>query len=313
VLRTVGRRLLWSVPLLIVVTFSTFWLSALAPGNLALTILNGQGTQQQYLALRAELGLNKPLLVQYWDWVRLAVRGNLGDSALTHQSVVSLLDERIWVTLSLLAGVLVVCVAVGISLGVFSALRGGVAGNAVDVLSMGGLIFPSFWVALVLILLLAVKLPIFPATGYTPFSASPWLWFLGIVLPVIALAFHGVTATSKQTRDAMRDVMNRDFIRALRASGVSSRSIIFKHALRNAAPPVISVLGVTIVGSLMGAVFVESAFVLPGLGSLAVQAASTHDVPVLQGVALYFTFITIICNLAVDLSYGWLNPKARTA
>ncbi len=310
-LRLIIHRLLLSVPLIFVVTFLTFFLNALAPGDLAQTMLQGQGTPEQVAALRLQLGLDQPLLVQYAAWVGQAVQGNLGTSAFTGESVTQLLNSRIGVTLSIMAGVFVVCLVAGVSLGVLSALRGGFVGRLIDVLSLSGLVFPSFWVALVFISVFAVTLGWFPATGYTPFGDSPSLWLAGLILPVFAVALHSITSVAKQTRDSMSDVMARDFVRSLRASGLSSGSIIFKHALRNASLPLVTVMGLVMVGAISGTVFVEKVFVLPGMGSLAVQATQQFDIKLLQGVTLYFTILTIVINLVVDLSYGWLNPKVR--
>ena len=305
------RRLAMSVPLLFVVTFLTFFLNSLAPGDLARTMMQGEGTEAQYQALRHELGLNQPVVLQYGRRLGRAVQGDLGVSFFTKERVVDLLNGRIGVTLSLMAGVLIVCVAAGLALGVLSALRGGWVGRFIDTLSLGGLIFPSFWVALVFIAVFAVWLKWLPATGYTPFRQAPGTWLLGLVLPVMSVAMQPITTVAKQTRDSMKDVLGRDFIRSLRASGLPERSVIGRHALRNAALPVVTELGLVMVGAISGTVFVERVFVLPGLGSLAVTAALTNDIAVLQGATLYFTLLTIAINLLVDLSCGWLNPKVR--
>jgi peptide/nickel transport system permease protein len=312
-LRIVLHRLLASVPLVLVVTLLAFLLNALAPGDLAMTILGADGTREQYEALRTQLGLDKPLLLQYLSWLGRALQGDLGVSFFTQESVASLLNARLAVSLSIMVGVLLVCVSCGLLLGVASALRGGWVGRAIDALSLLGLIFPSFWLALVLISVFAVGLQWLPATGYTRFADSPVEWLLGLVLPVLSVSMYSITSIAKQTRDAMSDVMGRDFIRALRASGVPERVVIWKHGLRNAALPVVTVLGLVMIAAISGTVFVERVFVLPGLGSLAVNAAVNKDVVLLQGITLYFTLITIVINLLVDLSYGWLNPKVRVA
>lgn len=309
--RLVVHRLLASIPLLLLVTFLTFFLNSLSPGDLARTLMQGGGTEQQYQQLRAQLGLDAPLMLQYGRWLVRALHGDLGVSFFTGERVTVLLNGRVGVTLSLMLGVLLVCLAAGLTLGVASALRGGFVGRAIDVLSMAGLIFPSFWIALVFIAVFAVGLGWFPATGYTPFLQDPRLWLLGMVLPVMAVALHSITSVAKQTRDAMRDVMGRDFIRALRAVGVPETTIILRHALRNAALPVVTVLGTIMVAAIGGTVFVERVFVLPGLGSLAVQAADQSDIALLQGATLYFTLLTVAINLGVDLSYGWLDPRMR--
>jgi peptide/nickel transport system permease protein len=310
-LRMLLRRLALSVPLLLLVTLLTFLLNSLAPGDLARTMMQGEGTEEQYQELKRELGLDRPLVVQYGQWLRRASAGDLGQSHFTKERVVSLLNDRLGVTVSLMIGVLLVCLSAGLALGVTSALRGGWIGRSIDTLSLIGLTLPSFWVALVLIAVFAVALQWLPATGYTPLKENPSAWFFGLILPVLSVSLVSITTIAKQTRDAMNEVMGRDFIRSLRASGLSERSVIWKHALRNASLPVVTVLGLVMVNAISGTVFVERAFVLPGLGSLAVSAAQTNDIALLQGATLYFTLITIAINLLVDLSYGWLNPKVR--
>ncbi len=312
-LQVILRRLLMSVPLVFVVTFLTFFLNSLAPGDLASTILGVDGSREQYDALRAELGLDRPLVMQYLSWLWQALQGNLGVSFFTQESVVGLLSARMGVSVSIMMGVLLVCLSCGLLLGVASALKGGWVGRAIDAFSLLGLIFPSFWLALVLISVFAVTLRWLPATGYTLFSESPKDWALSLVLPIISVSMYSITSIAKQTRDAMNDVMGRDFIRALRACGLPERSVIWKHALRNAALPVVTVLGLVMVAAISGTVFVERVFVLPGLGSLAVSAALNKDILLLQGVTLYFTLMTVVINLMVDLSYGWLNPKVRVS
>ena len=307
------RRIAVSAPLILIVTALTFVLDSLAPGDLARTILGAEGTQAQYEALRASLGLDRPLIEQYATWLGHALRGDLGESFFTKESVLALVRDRAGVTVSIMLGVLILVTVAGLALGVASALRGGWIGRAIDLLSLVGLVFPSFWVALVLIEIFAVDLRWLPATGYAPFGGGLGPWAASLTLPVVAVALHSIANVAKQTRDAMTDVLGRDFIRALRACGVPETQIIWKHALRNAALPVVTVLGLVMVGSISGTVFVERVFVLPGLGSLAVQAALDKDIALLQGVTLSFTVLTIAINLLIDLSYGWLNPKVRAA
>jgi peptide/nickel transport system permease protein len=190
-------------------------------------------------------------------------------------------------------------------------LRRGPLGRLTDVLSLAGLAVPSFWLGLVLVAVFAVGLGWFPANGFTPFREDPVDWARSIVLPVLALFVGGVATIAKQTRNAMSDVLASEFIRNLYANGLARRSLVFRHALRNAAIPVITVLGLGFIGLLGGSVFIEQLFVLPGLGSLAVNAVNSHDLPIIQGVVVYFAIIVAIVNLFIDLSYGWLNPKAR--
>jgi peptide/nickel transport system permease protein len=312
-LTTIRNRLLLSIPLLLVVTLVSFVLNSLSPNDLARTIVGADGTQEQYLELRRELGLDRPILVQYGAWAAKAFQGDLGTSYLTKQRVTSLTIPRLGVTLSIVTGVMIVCVSIGILLGVMSALRGGWIGRAIDVLSLTGLVFPSFFVALVFIIVFAVWLRWLPATGYVMFSESPLQWLASLILPILSVSLLPIANIAKQTRDAMNDVLRRDFIRSLRACGVPERTVIWKHALRNAALPVVTVLGVVMIGAVSGSVFVERVFVLPGLGSLAVSAAQTNDIVLLQGATLYFGLLAVAINLVVDLSYGWLNPRVRVS
>jgi peptide/nickel transport system permease protein len=198
-----------------------------------------------------------------------------------------------------------------VSLGVLSATRGGWVGKLLDAVSLLGLVFPSFFVALVYIVVFAVWLKWFPATGYTPLNQGFMPWAMGLVLPIFAVSTYFTSVVAKQTREAMSDVMRRDFIRALRASGLPEWKVVLQHALRNASLPVVTNLGLIMVVAMSNTVFVERAFVLPGLGSLAVGAADQADVQLMLGCTLYFALLSVAINLIVDLSYGWLNPKVR--
>jgi peptide/nickel transport system permease protein len=312
-LRLIGRRLLLSVPLLLIVSTSTFLLVALIPGDVARTIIGSEGTPAQYRALRQSLGLDQPLPERYWHWLEGAVQGDLGSSLFSGESVTSLLNTRLSVTLALVIGSTLVAALGGVALGIASALRAGAIGKGVDALSLVGLAIPNFFLGLLLVTWFAVALPLFPATGYTTFAESPAEWLRSLLLPVVTLAVPGIAVIAKQTRDAMREVLERPFIRTLRASGITRRSIVYKHALRSAAIPVVTVVGVVFVGALSGTVLVESVFAISGLGGVAVQATSQHDLPLIQGVAIYFTVIVIAVNLFVDLLYGWLDPRVRVS
>jgi peptide/nickel transport system permease protein len=313
VLRVVVRRILMAVPLLFVVSVLTFVLVSLTPGNAAEEILGTSATPSEYAALNRALGLDLPLWEQYWNWLRHALTGNLGQSIFTGQPVAQAIGQRLPVTLSLLVGALVVSVVFGIGLGAFSAVRGGAIGRLADVLALIGFSLPAFWVGAELIVIFAVWRRWFPATGYVSFSASPAGWLHSLVLPVVALSLYGIASTAKQTREAMLDVLASEHIRMAWANGLAPRSIVLRHALRNASMRVVTVLGLLAVGLLGGTVLVENVFALPGLGSLMVTAATQHDLPVVAGMAVYFTLIVVAINLVVDLAYVWLNPRVRVA
>jgi peptide/nickel transport system permease protein len=311
--RVVVRRLLLAIPLLLLVSMLSFVLVSLTPGDAATQILGVSATPAAIAKLRHQLGLDEPLYQQYWDWLRHAVTGDFGTSIYSGQTVTGAIDGRLPTTLWLIAGSLLVSLVLGVGFGMLSAIRGGVTGRGVDARSLLGFALPAFWVAAELIALFAVKLHWFPATGYVPLAQSPSQWLRSLVLPVFALSLGGIAAIAKQTREAMLDVLGGEHIRMAWANGIRARSIYFRHALKNAALPVVTVLGIQAVTLLGGTVLVETVFALPGLGSLVVNASLQHDLPVVQGVTIYFTVIVVFVNLLIDLAYAWLNPRVRTA
>jgi peptide/nickel transport system permease protein len=313
-LRHTVRWLVSSLVLLFVITAATFVLASMAPGDAAKAILSSQSgsyTMQQYQQMRHALGIDQPLPVQYWHWLDGVLHGSLGADLFSGQPVTQELNARLGPSLSVIVGTVIVSGLVGVSLGIVSALRGGALGRLVDIVSLAGLAFPNFWLALVLVELFAVKVQVFPATGYAPLSADPGPWLRSIALPVLTLSAGGVAFVAKQTRDSLSEVMSRDFIVMLRARGLSRRSVVLRHALRNAAIPVVTVLGLLLVGLLGGTVLIENVFSIPGLGQEAVTAAGSHDLPVIEGVAFYFAVVVVIANLLVDVSYRLLNPRMR--
>lgn len=313
ILRMVTRRLAMGAVLIFVVTALSFVLASLTPGDTARQLLGPDATQEQYEALRQSLGLDLPLYEQYWNWLSSAVTGDLGVSIYGSEEVVSTVAARLPVTLWLITGALIVSLVIGVTFGVISALRGGVLGRALDGIVMLAYSVPSFWLGAVLASVLAVGLGWFPATGYVPFAESPVDWARSLVLPVAALSAYGVAMIAKQTRDAMLDVLGSEYLRMARASGISPVSLIARHALRNASVRVVTVVGILAVGLLGGTVVIETVFALPGMGSLIVEATTRRDLPVVQGVVVYFTVMVVLINLVVDLLYIWLNPKVRNA
>jgi peptide/nickel transport system permease protein len=313
-LRDAVRWLVSSLVLLFVITALTFVLASMAPGDAAKAILSSQSgsyTVQQYQQMRHALGIDQPLPAQYWHWLDGVLHGSLGADLFSGQPVTQELNTRLGPSLSIIVGTVIVSGLAGVSLGIVSALRGGALGRLVDAVSLAGLAVPNFWLALVLVELLAVRVQVFPATGYAPLSADPGPWLRGIALPVLTLSAGGVAFVAKQTRDSLSEVMSRDFIVMLRARGLSRRSVVLRHALRNAAIPVVTVLGLLLVGLLGGTVLIENVFSIPGLGQEAVTAAGSHDLPVIEGVAFYFAVVVVIANLLVDVSYRLLSPRMR--
>jgi len=285
----------------------------LTPGNPAEDLLGAAATPAAEAALDRQLGFNHSIWVQYWHWLEHTIHGNLGTSLLNQESVGSELAQRLPVTLALVIGATLVAAVGGIALGTVSARSGHKLGRFVDAVGMLGFAVPTFLVGIVLVDLFAVNLHWLPATSWVPLSQSFWGWLKSLILPVVTLGLGGITAVTKQTRDAMREALSREFVYALRADGVPEWRIVYIHALRNAAIPILTLLGTIFVGLLGGSVIVEQVFTLPGLGSLAVSSTQAHDLPVIEGIAVYFALGVVAVNLIVDLLYGWLNPKARLA
>jgi peptide/nickel transport system permease protein len=312
-LRVIRHRLLLSIPLILVVTFLSFFLEALTPGNEAETILGTSATPEQVHALSVRLGLDHPFYVQYWDWLTGVVHGDLGRSAVTGVPVSATLNNNLPVTLFEIGGAILIALVAGVALGVAGAVATGRTARLFDTLAMAGLAIPPFWLGYLLVLLFSDKLGLLPAVGYVTPGTSLTDWLRSLLLPVATLAVAGVALIAKQTRDGMRDVLDRPFVDALRARGISRRSIIFRHALRTAMPNVVTLTGLFVISLLLGTAVVENVFALPGLGNEVVQATTQHDLRVVDGVALYFTLIVVVVFTIVDVTNAWLAPRQRTA
>jgi len=310
-LRIIIRRIVVSVPLLFAVSLLVFALQDLLPGDAAVSRAGFDAPPEYVEQLRQEMGLDQPLPVQYGRWLGDLASGSFGTSALNGESVSSVLNQRLPVTLSLVVLTTLVSTFAGVGLGMISSRGSQVTRRMSDVLSVLGLALPTFWIALTLVAIFAVSLGWFPAGGYVAPSTSLTGWMKGLVLPVAALSAHGITVVAKQTREALLDVERSDFVRNLRANGIPGRRILFKHVLRGASIPVLTVSGLLFVSALGGSVVIERIFRFPGLGSLVVDATVNVDAPMLLGVAMYFAVLVVLVNLGLDLSYAWVNPKVR--
>ena len=306
------RRLVWSIPLVLLASAATFVMVAFLPGDAAQSLAGRTATQPQIDQVRLNLGLDRPLLEQYVGWLKDALHGDLGSSMINRQPVTMILNGRLASSLSLIMGVTVLATIIGVAIGTFGARRGRI-GRAIDGGSIIGLAVPDFWLGLMLIVVFAVNLGWFPPTGYVPWGDGIGDWLRSITLPVITLAVPAVALIAKQTRDAMSTALGGEYVRTLRAAGVRERSIVIRHGLRNAANPILTVVGLVFIGALSGTVAVESVFAIQGLGSAAVQATANRDLPVIQGVVVYFTLIVVAVNLVVDLAYSWFDPRVRSS
>ncbi|MEU6642670.1 ABC transporter permease [Saccharomonospora sp. NPDC046836] len=305
------RRVIATVTLLLAVTFIAYLLLYPAAGNIAANILGENATQEQIALKTEQLGLDRPLLVQYGDWLLNAFRGDLGRSYFTSQPVWDTLAARLPVTLSLVVLVMLLTGVLAFTLGTYAAIRRGWVDRTFQVLATLGDALPHFIVALFLVTVFALQLGWFPATGYTPLEISPSKWLLCLTLPVVALTVGGVAGVAQQVRSATIGVLRNDYIRTLRSRGLSERRIVLTSVLRNASTNGLTSLAVQIVGILGGAVVIEQVFALPGLGSLAVEATSRTDLPLVVGVVLAAVLLVVVANLLVDIAVAWLNPKVR--
>ncbi|WP_280415164.1 ABC transporter permease [Nocardia carnea] len=312
-LRYAGQRLLAAIPLLLIVPLLIFLLMDLAPGDPAVVLAGENATPKRLRELRENLNLDENVFVRYLDWVGSAIRGDLGMSLWSNQTVAELLLRRMATTLSLVLFAIVLAVAIGVILGILGALRpGGVVDRGINALASVAIAIPAFWFGLVLVLLFAVTHQIFPAFGYVPISEGVVPWFQHLVLPGVALALLPAAEVTLQLRSALGQVLGSDYILNAEARGLSRASVIGKHGLKNACIPVVTVLGFRVSEVLGGAVTIEIIYNMPGLGSLAVNSVQNHDVPVLLGFVLFTTVVVILVNLLVDISYGYFNPKVRS-
>ncbi|MFT3797428.1 ABC transporter permease [Microbacterium sp.] len=305
------RRLLSGVVLIAVISFLAFTLLYMAGGDIARRILGEQATAETVAKKTEELGLNRPLLAQYWNWLTSALTGNLGRSWFSGELVSVSVSNRIAVTLSIVIGATIVSAILSIVLGVWAARRGGGVDGTIQFLSLVGFAMPNFLIALGLVLVFAINLGWFKATGFVPITKSFGGWMSSVTLPVVALSIGAVATVAQQVRGSVIDAMSRDYVRTLRARGLGINSVVYKHVLRNAGGPALAVLAVQFIGLLGGAVIVEQVFAIPGMGQLTVSATTLGDIPVVMGLVIVFAIIVIVVNLLIDLAQAALNPKVR--
>jgi peptide/nickel transport system permease protein len=271
-------------------------------------------TEQQLADARHQLGLDQPLLMQYLTWAGGALTGHFGNSFLDGRPVSVLISERLPVTLSLTIFALALSIPIALVLGMLGgAFEGRPIDRVITAVSSLGMAMPSFWVGLILAYAFAIKNHWFPVVGYVPISQDPLAWATHMFLPALTLAVGSSAQLTRQLRGSMADVMNMDYMRTAQAKGLNPVLILAKHGLRNAAIPVVTLLGLQMIALLGGAVIVEAVFALPGLGTLIIYAVSNRDIPIIQGVVLVIAVIAVAVNLLVDLTYGILNPRVRVA
>jgi peptide/nickel transport system permease protein len=308
------RRLLYLGPVLLGVSLIVFLVLHLTPGDPAEVMLGSQATQEDLSRLRAQLGLDRPLHIQYLHWIAHVVRGDLGRSLWMKRPVLAEVMERFKATLLLTASALLLSTAGGIALGIGAATR---ANSLLDrlttVASLFGASMPVFWLGIVLMVVFSLWLGWLPASGmFAPYGGGgPRDLLAHLVLPAVTLAAASVTIIARLTRSAMLDVLNQDYVRTARAKGASEWAVVVRHALKNALIPIVTVVGVQAGYLLGGAVLTETVFAWPGVGTLVVQGILARDVPLVQGSVLVIAFTFVLVNLAVDVLYAYLDPRIR--
>ncbi len=298
------RRILYLVPVLFGVSVISFSLLRFIPGDPAIVLAGVGATQADLEGIRAEYGLNAPLPVQYLNYVSRAVRGDLGISIRTRDPVARTLATRLQLTFQLTLLSMLLSVSLGVLAGVIAATHQNTwVDTSLMVTALAGISIPGFWLALLLLVVFAGGLRWLPAGG----SGTP----LHLVLPAIVLGTSGAAVIARMTRSSMLEVIRQDYLRTLRANGVSERVVIYKHALRNALNPVITVVGLQFGFLIGGAVIVEAVFAMPGVGTLLINAIFNRDYPVVQGGMLVIAVVFVVVNLLTDLVYGLVNPRIR--
>lgn len=307
----IARRLLSGVFLLFVLSSITYFILFFSTSNVARNILGDLATAEQLAAKEEELGFTRPLFERWLEWLAAAVQGDFGKSWFNSLEIVDQLSQRLPITLTLVGITILLAAFLATILGMAAAVRGGWIDRVVQMLAVAGFAIPNFVVAIFLITLVAIQWKLLPATGWVPFELSPELWLKSLILPVISLVLATVASSAQQIRSAIKKNLEMDWVRTLRARGLSESEILFKHVLRASAPAGLTVLSLQFVGMLGGTVIIEQIFALPGMGFLAVQSTFLGDTPVVMGVVVYTVIVVIIVNLLVDLANGWLNPKVR--
>jgi peptide/nickel transport system permease protein len=310
------RRLLHAILLLLILSLVVFLVMRLVPGDPILMLVTGdelaQTSQEKVTQLRHEFGLDRPLLLQYVSWLGGLFKGDMGTSIVQRDDVRREIFHRLPVTLHLGLTAFVFGSLAGIVLGVVSAIRrGGWIDGFVTFLANVGVAAPPFWLAALLIYILGVHLKLLPVSGYTSPLANPWMSLKQSLMPIACLAVFPIASIARQMRSSMLEVICQDYIRTAWSKGLGEARIIWRHAIKNALIPVMTLLGITLRYVVGGSVVVEIVFNIPGIGRLAVDSAVAQDYPVVQGIILLIAAIVVVINLVVDLFYGWLDPRIR--
>lgn len=314
-LKFLSQRLLALIPILGIVAVIVFLILRLTPGDPAAVLAGNSATSEDIERIRQQLGLNSSFVNQFGIWLWHVLQGDLGFSFYLNKSVTSLIADRLEPTLALASGTMILAVAVAVPLGTLAAWRmGGWLDRCLSGFSVAGFSIPVFVTGYVLIYIFAVKLQWLPVQGYRRLSHSDttlWLWFSHMILPWLTLATIYVALIARVTRAAVSEALTEDYIRTARAKGLRESAVLMRHAVANAAIPIVTVIGIGAALLIGGVVVTETVYAIPGLGSLTVDAVLNRDFPIIQGLVLFFSVLYVLINLAVDVSYLWLDPRIR--
>jgi peptide/nickel transport system permease protein len=306
------RRIFATVPVMAIVALFVFSLLYIAPGDPAAVIAGDQATPADVERIRQSLGLDRPFVIRFGEWVWQILHADLGTSIFTNLPVAAMIAQRIEPTLSLMAVTLVLAVSIAVPIGVVAAWKADtIIDRAIMAFAVLGFSVPVFVIGYLLAYVFALKLDWLPVQGYTPLSEGVWPWLENLILPAVALGCVYVALIARITRAAMLEVLQQDYIRTARAKGMGQTTIMFVHALKNAAVPIVTVIGIGIALLIGGAVVTETVFAIPGVGRLTVDAILRRDYPVIQGIVLLFSFVYVLINLLIDLLYTILDPRIR--
>jgi len=312
VLTYVLKRVLATLPVMLMVAALVFALLRLTPGDPAAMLLGDDASAEQLAAVRERMGLDRPLFEQLLTWFANLARGDLGQSLLSGKPVLEMIGSRMGPTVSLAITTITFTVIVAVPMGIIAARRpGGMVDRAIMAVSVMGFSLPTFVVGYILILVMALQLRLLPVQGYVPLDKGFWPYIERLILPTLALSGVYIALVARITRSAIIDQMREDYIRTARAKGATERTVLMRHALNNAAVPIVTVIGLGVAGMITGVVVTESVFNLPGLGRLVVEAVLARDYPIIQGLILLFSFSYIVINLIVDLLYTVFDPRIR--
>lgn len=307
------RRILAFIPTIFIALTLIFVATRMVPGSPVWALIGHQSVDvSQMEEITRQLGLDRPILVQYAEWLPRVVTGDFGSSIFYGRPVAEVIAERFPITLYVTVFAMILTIVVGMSLGILAAVR---RGRFIDylsnVFSSLGMAVPAFWLGFLLIIVFAVSLRWVPASGYRDPSFGFWPWFSRLILPVVALSLAQIGLVVRMTRSAMIEVLGREYIVMARAKGLDESRVVLKHALKNAMIQIVTVIGLTFALGLGGSVIIENVFALPGLGQLITIAAVRRDYPMLEGGIFYLTLVALVVNLAVDITYAFLNPRIR--